>query len=333
PVRLVADRQAGKGVTEDVDCIRGHVRSALRVIGAQGDADGDRGSGGVDELLQPLEVIWSDGDLFVVLRLLSLRGPERPPIEGIAAEPQCRRPQRRQLLVEVGIVRIEPGIREVGGFEGHSDVVCSETGAVLLRPNRDRGLFSGDRTGKRLDEFGRGRARFRGLVGRRRGTVRIGPRAPRQEEGERHDAALNAPLDIHCYTSAAFSSNQQLPTVAVRRPSAPPRNHLPPRRPTRSHGIVGAEIRRLKRGTTVPDSSSHSLIPLRGGLGLSVAMGMGRFFYTPALPLMVAALSWGAGPGSWIATLDYIGYFIGSLVVARGWVEPNRAVYRLSLIV
>src|SRR5699024_9369190 len=55
--------------------------------------------------------------------------------------------------------------------------------------------------------------------------------------------------------------------------------------------------------------------------------------YTPALPLMVAALSWGAGPGSWIATLNYIGYFIGSLVVARGWVEPNRAVYRLSLIV
>src|SRR5699024_679194 len=65
----------------------------------------------------------------------------------------------------------------------------------------------------------------------------------------------------------------------------------------------------------------------------SVAMGMGRFFYTPALPLMVAALHWGAGPGSWIATLNYVGYFIGSLVVARGWIEPNRAVYRLSLIV
>src|SRR5699024_5641404 len=56
------------------------------------------------------------------------------------------------------------------------------------------------------------------------------------------------------------------------------------------------------------------------------------FFYTPALPLMVAALNWGAGPGSWIATLNYIGYFIGTLVIARGWVEPNRFVYRLSLI-
>ncbi|TGD31061.1 YbfB/YjiJ family MFS transporter [Brevibacterium sp. S22] len=66
---------------------------------------------------------------------------------------------------------------------------------------------------------------------------------------------------------------------------------------------------------------------------MSVAMGMGRFFYTPALPLMVAALHWSSAPGAWIATLNYVGYFIGTLVIARGWVEPNRFVYRLSLIV
>nr|WP_276584660.1 YbfB/YjiJ family MFS transporter [Brevibacterium permense] len=68
-------------------------------------------------------------------------------------------------------------------------------------------------------------------------------------------------------------------------------------------------------------------------MGLSVAMGMGRFFYTPALPLMVAALHWSSAPGAWIATLNYVGYFIGTLVIAQGWVEPNRFVYRLSLIV
>ncbi|MCF2570843.1 YbfB/YjiJ family MFS transporter [Brevibacterium sp. UCMA 11754] len=62
-------------------------------------------------------------------------------------------------------------------------------------------------------------------------------------------------------------------------------------------------------------------------------MGMGRFFYTPVLPLMVAALHWSSAPGAWIATLNYVGYFIGSLVIARGWVEPTRGVYRLSLIV
>jgi MFS family permease len=84
----------------------------------------------------------------------------------------------------------------------------------------------------------------------------------------------------------------------------------------------------------VPDNTgSSSLTPIRGALGLSVAMGMGRFFYTPALPLMVAALHWSSAPGAWIATLNYVGYFIGTLVIAQGWVEPNRFVYRLSLIV
>ena len=84
----------------------------------------------------------------------------------------------------------------------------------------------------------------------------------------------------------------------------------------------------------MPDSIARpSFTPARGALGLSVAMGMGRFFYTPALPLMVAALHWDSAPGAWIATLNYVGYFIGTLVIAQGWVEPNRFVYRLSLIV
>ena len=84
----------------------------------------------------------------------------------------------------------------------------------------------------------------------------------------------------------------------------------------------------------MPDSIARpSFTPVRGALGLSVAMGMGRFFYTPALPLMVAALHWDSAPGAWIATLNYVGYFIGTLVIAQGWVEPNRFVYRLSLIV
>src|SRR5699024_12246191 len=57
PVRFVADRQSGKGVTEDVDRVRGHVRSALRVKGSQGNADGPRRAGGVDERRPPLEIV------------------------------------------------------------------------------------------------------------------------------------------------------------------------------------------------------------------------------------------------------------------------------------
>ncbi len=84
-------------------------------------------------------------------------------------------------------------------------------------------------------------------------------------------------------------------------------------------------------GANSPGTTNTTAI--RGTLGLALAMGMGRFFYTPVLPLMVAALHWSSAPGAWIATLNYVGYFIGSLVIARGWVEPTRGVYRSSLIV
>lgn len=70
----------------------------------------------------------------------------------------------------------------------------------------------------------------------------------------------------------------------------------------------------------------------RGTLGLALAMGMGRFFYTPALPLMVAALHWSSAPGAWIATANYVGYFFGCLVIARGWVDPDRVTYRVALV-
>jgi hypothetical protein len=150
-----------KGIAEDVDRVRGHVRSALGVVRAQRNADGDRGPGGIDELLQSLEVIRGDGGFFVVRRLLPFRRPERPPVKGIAAEPQRRRPERLQLLVEVGLRRIETGVGQVGGFEGDPDVVCGESSAGPISTNSDGCLLAGNGTIKRLLEFGRGRARFR----------------------------------------------------------------------------------------------------------------------------------------------------------------------------
>lgn len=75
-----------------------------------------------------------------------------------------------------------------------------------------------------------------------------------------------------------------------------------------------------------------NLTAFRGTLGLALAMGMGRFFYTPVLPLMVAALHWSTAPGAWIATANYVGYFFGCLVIARGWVDPDRVTYRVALV-
>src|SRR5699024_10423964 len=104
----------------------------------------------------------------------------------------------------------------------------------------------------------------------------------------------------------------------LKAPPTPPRRdpvRLPSRRGSRPaiQASKGWRSRSPARRTPVPDNlGGSSLTPARGALGLSVAMGMGRFFYTPALPLMVAALNWSSAPGAWIATLNYVGYFIGT---------------------
>ncbi|AEX42065.1 hypothetical protein AY547_01360 [Corynebacterium diphtheriae bv. gravis] len=72
-----------------------------------------------------------------------------------------------------------------------------------------------------------------------------------------------------------------------------------------------------------PEGDAHSaatetthrdvLLVSRGTAGLAVAMGLGRFFCTPILPLMVGSLGWSGQSSAWIATSNYTGYFAGSL--------------------
>src|SRR5699024_1513280 len=136
PIWFIPDPQADKGIAEDVDRMRGHVRSAFRIVSAEGNADGDRRTGDIDELLQSLEVIRSDRGLLTVLRLLARGRPERPPVEGIAGEPQRRSPERSQLRVATRLRRVEPWVGKVGGFEGDPDVVGPE---ARPRPFSGRG--------------------------------------------------------------------------------------------------------------------------------------------------------------------------------------------------
>lgn len=67
-------------------------------------------------------------------------------------------------------------------------------------------------------------------------------------------------------------------------------------------------------------------------LGLAVAMGIGRFFYTPLLPIMLVALGWSGSTGAWIATVNYLGYLVGCVVLAKGWVHPSTALFRSALV-
>ncbi|PRX30205.1 putative MFS-type transporter YbfB [Paraburkholderia sp. BL18I3N2] len=64
---------------------------------------------------------------------------------------------------------------------------------------------------------------------------------------------------------------------------------------------------------------------------LAVALGIGRFAFTPLLPLMLHGHGFGQPPldiqhGGWLASFNYAGYFVGALTCAALRIEPARMV-------
>ena len=76
----------------------------------------------------------------------------------------------------------------------------------------------------------------------------------------------------------------------------------------------------------LPDGwSGRDLRPLIGGmLSLVAAMGIGRFAYTPLLPVMQAQLHWSVSYASLLASDNYAGYLVGA--ITAGWL-PNRGIF------
>ncbi|WP_420993253.1 YbfB/YjiJ family MFS transporter [Cupriavidus sp. 30B13] len=71
-------------------------------------------------------------------------------------------------------------------------------------------------------------------------------------------------------------------------------------------------------------------VALAGLAALGVAMGIGRFAFTPLLPMMLHDGSVTLGEGGWLATLNYFGYFAGAAACLFIHPEPARMV-RLGL--
>jgi predicted MFS family arabinose efflux permease len=55
-------------------------------------------------------------------------------------------------------------------------------------------------------------------------------------------------------------------------------------------------------------------IALAGMVSLAVAMGIGRFAFTPLLPMMLADGSVDLAGSSWLASANYLGYLVGALL-------------------
>ena len=65
-------------------------------------------------------------------------------------------------------------------------------------------------------------------------------------------------------------------------------------------------------------------VAFAGMAALAVAMGVGRFAFTPLLPMMLHDRVVTLAGGSWLATANYLGYLIGALAcMALPWVAPR----------
>ena len=61
-----------------------------------------------------------------------------------------------------------------------------------------------------------------------------------------------------------------------------------------------------------------------GKSALAVALGIGRFAFTPLLPMLLHDGGVTLAGGSWLATANYVGYLVGALAcMALPWVAPR----------
>src|SRR5207244_10502161 len=92
----------------------------------------------------------------------------------------------------------------------------------------------------------------------------------------------------------------------------------------------------------IHDSSAMRSTPARGpsatavavaGLtALAVAMGIGRFAFTPILPMMQEDAGITIAQGGWLASANYVGYLVGAMSAIRGTIRSDFAI-RMGLLI
>ena len=82
-----------------------------------------------------------------------------------------------------------------------------------------------------------------------------------------------------------------------------------------------------------PRVKGAATIALAGLAALAVAMGIGRFAFTPLLPMMQHDRGLTLAQGGWLASANYLGYFLGALYAMRSRLAPARAIMGSLLVI
>lgn len=80
------------------------------------------------------------------------------------------------------------------------------------------------------------------------------------------------------------------------------------------------------RGQLLKSSFSGLRVAFAGLLALAVAMGIGRFAFTPILPMMLEDAGLSVAGGGWLASANYFGYLVGALSMMVIRVRPAAAI-------
>ena len=78
-------------------------------------------------------------------------------------------------------------------------------------------------------------------------------------------------------------------------------------------------------------SSAALAIAYAGMAALAVAMGIGRFAFTPILPMMQDDAGVTIAAGGWLASANYLGYLLGALA-ATVWPLRGSAVLSFGML-